>query len=75
MNALVLVTAYRLGILGKCQNSVRGFKLLWVGLDVAQPIGAASKVIAVAYNKWRYLQGRAIGVNLEQSGRMGWSGG
>ena len=74
MNALVLVIAYRLGILGKCQNSVRDFKLLWVGLDIAQPIGAASKVIAVAYNEWRHLQCGTVGVNLEQSGRMGWSG-
>lgn len=74
MNALVLVNAYRLVLLGKCQNPVRNFKLLWVGLDVAQSIGAASKVIAVAYNEWRPLQCRTVGVNLEQSGRMGWSG-
>lgn len=74
MNALVLVTAYRLGFLGKCQNSVRDFKLLWAGLDVAQSIGAASKAIAVAYDKWRPLQCGAVGVNLEQFGRMGWSG-
>ena len=75
MNALVLDTACRLGFLGKCQNSVRDFKLLWAGLDVAQPIGAASKVIAVAYNEWRSLQCGTVGVNLEQFGRMGWSGG
>jgi hypothetical protein len=74
MNALVLVTAYRLGFLGKCQNSVRDFKLLWAGLDFAQPIREASKVIAVAYNEWRHLQCRTVSVNLEQSGRMGWSG-
>jgi hypothetical protein len=74
MNALVLVVAHRLGFLGKRQNPVRDFKLLWAGLDVAQSIGAASKVIAVAYDKWRQLQRRTIGVNLEQSGRMGWNG-
>jgi hypothetical protein len=74
MNALVLVIAYRLGFLGKCQNSVRDFKLLWAGLDVAQSIGAASKAIAMAYNKWRPLQCGTVGVNLEQSGRMGWNG-
>ena len=74
MNALVLGTARRLGFLGKCQNPVRDFKLLWAGLDVAQPIGAASKVVAVAYDKWRPLQCRTVGVNLEQSGRVGWNG-
>ena len=74
MNALVLVIAYRLGLLGKCQNAVRDFKLLWAGLDIAQSIGAASKVITMAYNEWRQLQRRTVGVNLEQSGRMGWSG-
>ena len=74
MNALVLDTANRLGLLGKCQNSVPDFKLLRAGLDVAQSIGAASKVIAVAYDKWRPLQRRTVGINLEQSGRMGWSG-
>jgi hypothetical protein len=75
MNALVLVIAHRLGFLGKCQNPVRDFRLLWAGLDVAQPIRAWSKVIAVAYNEWRRLQGGTVGVNLEQSGRMGWFGG
>ena len=74
MNALVLVTAHRLGFLGKCQNSVPDFRLLWAGLDVAQSVRAASKVIAVAYDKWRPLQCRAVGVNLEQSGRVGWNG-
>ena len=50
------------------------FRLLWAGLDVAQSIRAASKVIAMAYNKWRQLQRRTVSDNLEQSGRMGWSG-
>jgi len=48
--------------------------LLWAGLDVTQPIRAASKVIAVAYDKWRQLQCRAVGGNLEQSRRVGWDG-
>ena len=50
------------------------FRLLWAGLDVAQSIGATSEIIAVAYDKWRQLQCRTVGGNLEQSGRMGWSG-
>lgn len=75
MNALVLDIGRRLGFLGKCQNSMRDFRILWVGLDVAQSIRAWAKVIAVAYNKWRRLQGGTVGVNLEQSGRMGWIGG
>jgi len=50
-------------------------RLLWTGLDASQPIRAASKVVAVAYNKWRPLQCGTVGVNLEQSGRMGWDGG
>ena len=73
-NALVLVIAHRVGLLGKRQNSVQYFKFLWAGLDVAQSIGTASKVIAVAYDKWRPLQRRTVGINLEQSGRVGWNG-
>jgi hypothetical protein len=49
-------------------------RFLWVSLDVAQSIRATSKIIAVAYNEWRHLQCGTVGVNLEQSGRMGWSG-
>ncbi len=51
------------------------FRLLRSSLDVAQPIRAASKVVAMAYNEWRQLQCRTVGGNLEQSGRMGWNGG
>lgn len=50
-------------------------RFLWAGLDIAQPIRAASKVIAVAYNEWRQLQRRTVGGNLEQSGRVGRDGG
>jgi len=50
-------------------------RFLWSGLDAAQPIRAASKVIAVAYDKWRQLQCRTVGGNLEQSRRVGWNGG
>jgi hypothetical protein len=51
------------------------FRLLWSGLDVAQSIRAASKVVAVAYDKWRQLQRGTVGGNLEQSRRVGWNGG
>ena len=50
-------------------------RLLWAGLDTAQPIRKASKVIAVAYDKWRQLQRRAVGGNLEQFRRVGRDGG
>ena len=50
-------------------------RLLWAGLDAAQPIREASKVIAVAVNKWRQLQCRPVGGNLEQSRRVGRDGG
>jgi hypothetical protein len=51
------------------------FRLLWAGLDIAQSIRAASKIIAMAYDKWRQLQCRAVGGNLEQFRRVGWNGG
>ena len=74
MNALVLASTVSLGFLGQCPKPMPDFRLLRAGLDVAQSVGAWAKVIAVDYNKRRQLQCRAVGVNLEQLGRMGWSG-
>ena len=59
---------------GGCKIVLFDFRLLWAGLDIAQPIRAASKIIAVAYDKWRQLQRRTVGGNLEQSRRVGWNG-
>ncbi len=74
MNALVYpVTVVDTGR-GGCKIVLFNFRLLWAGVDVAQPIRAASKVVAVAYNEWRQLQRRTVGGNLEQSGRVGWDG-
>ena len=75
MNAsAVLVTVVDTGR-GKRKIVLFNFRLLWAGLDVAQSIRAASKVVAVAYDKWRQLQCRTVGGNLEQSRRVGWNGG
>lgn len=75
MNALVLVSTAGVGFLGKCQKPMPDFRLLRVGLDIAQSVRAGTKVIAVAFNKRRQLQCGTIGVNLEQLVRMGGGGG
>ena len=50
--------------------TMRGFGFLWAEL-VAQPVRAAPKVIGMADNKWKQLQYRPVGRNLEQPCHVG----
>ena len=71
MYALVLASAHRLGFLGSCKSPVHAFGFLWAGDEFAQPVRAASKVVAVANNQRGKLQfSRACGY-LEQFGDVG----
>ena len=66
MNALVLAITDRFDVLGKCQSTMQIIRLLWVGDEFAQPVGAASKAVGVADNKWRKLLFGSVGGSLEQ---------
>jgi hypothetical protein len=51
MNALVPAFTDRFDVLGTGQNTMFNIGFLWAGDDVAQSVGAASKVDAVANDK------------------------
>ena len=75
MDALVLAITDRFGILGKRQSAVQVIRLLWVGNEFAQPVGATSKIVGVADNQWRKLFYGSVGGSLEQPCFVGGSGG
>lgn len=51
MNALVLVAAHKLGFMGKRQVPMLSFRLLWAGVDAAQPVRKRAAVVTMAYDK------------------------
>ena len=60
---------------GGLKAAMQIIRLLWVGNEFAQPVGATSKIVGVADNQWRKLFYGSVGGSLEQPCFVGGSGG
>lgn len=60
-----MASAHKFDFLGTGKSTLLNFGLLRIGVVVAQPIGTAPKVGAVAGNQWRELQFVRVGGHLE----------